>query len=196
MPKTVKPAKPLAKRTVEQIRAHAKRMHTLSPEEAEVLAYDRKLKEASTTPQAQAQGEHADGQAQEHGEGNGGDLVGIDTDPAFIAAESLRIVKRVTIPVLAFREGTTILCRFAEAIRESEVDDGKMGPAKIAQIEARDGTIRLLIVGEVLHTSLSRAYPEDSYVGKWFAIEKREPRADKRYRDYTITEVEFDSAAD
>lgn len=115
----------------------------------------------------------------------------VPADPAFLVpAGGYVIRKRVTMPVLPFPTGATYVLRIVEAIRVSEVDDSKFGPAKVCQVESPQGEARVLIVGEVLGTALGRTYPNDGYVGAWFQITKLPPREGKRYADYAIVEIE------
>jgi hypothetical protein len=120
----------------------------------------------------------------------------VPPDPHFLVPEGgYTIRKRVTVPVLPFPVGATYVFRIIEAIRTSEVDDGKFGAARVCQIESPGGEVRVLIAGEVLATSLARAYPDDAYVGGWFQVTKLPPREGKRYADYAIVEVEPPTAA-
>jgi len=116
----------------------------------------------------------------------------LPADPAFLAplASSYTIRKRVTVPVLPFPVGATYVFRILEAVRTSKVDDAKFGPAQVCQIESPRGEVRVLIVTKVLATALAREYPDDSYVGGWFQVTKLPAREDKRYADYSITEID------
>ena len=95
-----------------------------------------------------------------------------------------------TVAVLPFPVGATYVFRILEAVRTSKVDDAKFGPAQVCQIESPSGEVRVLIVTKVLATALAREYPDDSYVGGWFEVTKLPPRSDKRYADYSITEID------
>jgi hypothetical protein len=114
----------------------------------------------------------------------------VPADPAFVAVDGYRVRKRVTMPVLPFPVGATYVCRILDAIHVSDVEDSKFGPARVCQVEAPNGEVRLLIAGEVLATALARAYPDDGYVGAWFQITKQVPREGKRYADYAIAEID------
>jgi hypothetical protein len=111
-------------------------------------------------------------------------------DPAFATDVVYKVRKRVTVPVLPFPVGATYVLRPLEAIRQSEVEDSRYGPARVCEVEAPNGEVRILIAGEVLHTALNRAYPNNGYVGAWFQVTKLPPREGKRYADYAITEIE------
>ena len=144
-------------------------------------------------PDAEAQGEHEhpEGEA----EGNGGNetqgkLI-VKPDPNFALEQNgIKVKKQVTVPVLPFPPGSSILCQIITPIAQSAISDGKMGPARVVEIQAINGSVRLLIVGEVLHSALTRAYEKNSYVGRWFSIQKLPAREDKRYADYAVAEIE------
>jgi hypothetical protein len=117
-------------------------------------------------------------------------------DPSFAAdllpGTDYQIVKRVTIPAISIGPGAAIVCRILEAVHVSEVEDSRFGPARVCQIEAPDGAVRVLILGEVLHAAITKTYPADKYVGCWFHIAclpglKQGKRG--QYRDYQITEI-------
>lgn len=113
-------------------------------------------------------------------------------DPAFAApaAVLVKTKRQVTLPVVSWPAGATIVCRIAEAFHESDVDDKRYpGKALVARIEAMNGEARTLIGGTVLRAALDKEYPGSSYVGAWFRMTKL-ARPDKRYSDYAITEIE------
>jgi hypothetical protein len=107
-----------------------------------------------------------------------------------------RVKKRVAMPVLQFRDGMTIVCRFMTAAHQGKVvvEDGK-GKAKmetphVCEISSLSGEMRTLIMSTVLMKELSEAYPGDGYVGAWFHITRLAPRPDKRYATFVINEIE------
>lgn len=110
-------------------------------------------------------------------------------DAAFVSDAAMEVVKRVTTPVLSFPTGATYVLRILEGIRVSDVEDSKFGPARVCEVEAPNGEVRLLITGEVLATALTRSYPNEGYVGAWFQITKLPPKEGKRYADYSIVEI-------
>ena len=145
---------------------------------------------------------HQQGQAN----GNGADAdadasLPIPADPSFAApvVGGYVVKKRVTIPAISIPPGEAIVCRVLEAIRVSEVEDSKFGAARVAQVEAPDGTVRVLIFNEVLHAALTKNYKGDAYVGGWFHIAclpgmKQGKRG--QYRDYAVTEIEAPRSTD
>ena len=112
------------------------------------------------------------------------------------AEGAVKVKRRVTVPVLPFADGMTIIVRAIDAIHKGkeikETANGKprMGVAMIMTIEAPNGSQRTLICGEVLQKELAEAYPKDAYVGCWFMLTKIAPRPGKQYATYEIVEIE------
>lgn len=156
---------------VAAIKDKAKRTGTLSPSEAEEIRAANAAEDARSLGADEATGELA------------------ISDPAFQAVV-FKVKKRVTVPVLRFGAGTSIVCQITEKIHQSEVEDSDMDPANVAQIKSPSGEYRVLIVGEVLRSELDRAYPKDGYVNLWFHITKLPAREGKRYADYAISEID------
>lgn len=116
----------------------------------------------------------------------------VPADASFVmAAEHYDVVKRVTTPALPFPTGATYVLRILEPVRTSEVEDSRFGPARVSEVEALNGDVRMLIWNEVFHTAMQRAYPKDSYVGRWFQITKLPGKEGKRgkYADFAIVEI-------
>lgn len=134
-----------------------------------------------------------EGQAGESAEPRDG-LPAVSLDPAFVAtALPIRVKKRITIPALTIPEGAAAVFRILTAIATSEVADAKYGPARVCQVEAPNGEVRVLILNEVLHAALTKAYAKEGYVGLWFHVVCLPGlREGKRgsYRDYAVTEIE------
>jgi len=113
---------------------------------------------------------------------------------------SVKVKKQVTMPVLSWPEGATIVFKAVDAIRQGKEVKGsrggavKMEPADVMTVEAPNGAMRQLIVGAVLKAELQEGYTNDSYVGKWFQATKHAPNAakGKRYATYSIQEVELE----
>lgn len=63
-------------------------------------------------------------------------------------------------------------------------------PAELAPIESTEGEERLLVVNAVLKKELDENYPDNSYVGRWFAITKHRKRPGKKYNNFSIMELE------
>lgn len=105
----------------------------------------------------------------------------------------LKVVKRVTLPVLPFPAGHTIVAKLVDRIKTGKViENSKIKQAaKVVTIEAQSGDQRTLIVNHVLENELDQAYPDGEYVGHWFRITKLAPKEGKRYPNFVIEEVEI-----
>jgi hypothetical protein len=68
-------------------------------------------------------------------------------------------------------------------------------PPQLAQVvNLETGEIVQIIVGSVLESELKREYPDDSYIGKGFQIQKAKIQG-KRYAAYQIAELELEEEA-
>lgn len=159
----------------------------------------KKLRRLTARPDTQSEPErhNPDGDSANSAEQENQQLIAlIKPDPNFAIEEhGLRVRRQVTIPTLQFPVGSSIVCRINSAIRESSISDGRMGTAKIMEIQGVNGSLRLLIVGSVLHSALTSGYKGDSYVGKWFLISKVAARPDKRYAQYGLAEIDTPDGA-
>lgn len=116
----------------------------------------------------------------------------------FLPAEGApAIVHRVTVPVLRFDPGQTVVCKIITPIEEGEelkqVNEkskkAKYGPAYLARVEGVHGGVRQLVFSTVLRGELDKEYPGATYVGKWFQISKFAPQPGKDYNTFEIIEV-------
>ena len=150
---------------------------------------------------AEAQTEHAtEGQDRVSGAAaSASTAVAVNSSTGFLQVDGVQVKlrRRVTIPVLPFQNGMTIICRILDAIHDGkEVKVGsrgpKMGKARLVTIEATTGMQRTLVVGTVLEAELEENYPNDTYVGAWFAITKIAPNVqrEKDYATYEIIEID------
>jgi hypothetical protein len=65
-------------------------------------------------------------------------------------------------------------------------------PPQLAQvIDLTTGEVVQIIIGSVLESELKREYPNDTYVGKGFSIQKAKIQG-KRYAAYQIAELELE----
>jgi hypothetical protein len=109
---------------------------------------------------------------------------------------TLKIRKRVAMPVLPFGDGMTIVVRIMEAIKlgkELTVQPNgkpKMEPAHVTTVSSLSGEQRTLICGAVLRKELEECYPGDKYVGCWFHIHRLPRREGKTYSTFVINEIE------
>lgn len=115
----------------------------------------------------------------------------IDDIPA-----GLTPVRNVTVPTLKFPDGSRIAVKIISKIEKGkEMKEGrggkpKMEPADVAQVmRLSTGEVVQLIFGTVLKSEIEDAYPEHSYVGKCFVIEKHAKAVGKTYATYSVTEV-------
>lgn len=108
----------------------------------------------------------------------------------------LTVKRQVIMPTLNLKVGEPRVLYCVEAMREStykETDPKKEKekPATIMPVgDVMDGTAYTLLVPAVLESSIREAYPQDSYVGKMFYMEKLPKRAGKRYFDFRLLEAE------
>jgi hypothetical protein len=115
---------------------------------------------------------------------------------------TVKLKRRVSVPILSWPEGATLVFSPLTVITQGKViDEKKRGndddgspqkPADIMQVMGVNGSVRLLVVGTVIKGVLNDEYPDGSYVGLWFQATKFEPnRARKqRYATYEISEIE------
>jgi len=113
------------------------------------------------------------------------------------------VVRQVTLPQLKQVEGQIVHIRITSPIYVSKVV-AKAG-AKKADANSSDKPADLVnvvnlitgqactyIVGAAVKGNLEEQYPDESYVGKSFAINKLPAPAGKRYKTYEILEIEDD----
>lgn len=114
--------------------------------------------------------------------------------------------KQLTFGVRKIANDETIFAEILSPIRVSaqkggrknEEGDKDMEPANIVEILeytdqneiANQGEIMVVIVNKVLGDTLQENYPDNSYVGKKFAIKKFGKAAGKRYNTFAISEIE------
>lgn len=109
------------------------------------------------------------------------------------------IAKQVTRTVLAQEDNIPFYVTFQTAAIEAEVlvnNAGRkaandMGPPRICNVEnLENGAQQTLIMNAVLEAELDRNYPDQSYVGRSFAIRRQaHHKDDKRYKTYQIAEI-------
>lgn len=119
----------------------------------------------------------------------------------------VKVLKAVTLPVLSFKAaeaGVPLYLKFTGAIFVGKALKPAAGkeqaekPADLAHVvNLATGELCQLVLPEVVKSNLRETYPQDSYVGKSFAIAKLGQRAGKRYVDYSVLEIEYtpDTAA-
>lgn len=85
----------------------------------------------------------------------------------------LKVVKRVTLPILKQRVGQPIFVKILEKMELSESKgDDKKDPATVCKVyDLEHDHPAQIIVTAVTKSNLMESYPDDSYVGKFFKIE-------------------------
>ena len=99
------------------------------------------------------------------------------------------VAKHVTLPL--FKIGKEpLFCRFESKIVIGKIVDDKKEPPRMAQVTNMEtGELGEIIVGIVLKTNLEENYPDGTYVGKIFRLEKISPEGARKYSLYNITEM-------
>lgn len=108
-------------------------------------------------------------------------------------------VRNLTLDVLKFVENETRHVKITGEIhlgkqeKKGKDDDGKPArePAHLAHcIDLETGNECQIIVAAVVLSVLSDEYPGNSYVGKCFAITKKDRVKGKQYFPYSVEEIE------
>lgn len=123
------------------------------------------------------------------------EVVDQTTGEVTVSMPKLKLKKRVTIPLLKQRAGGDgIAVVFLSPIYQGEKIEGSkiQEPAKLARVlNVVDGQVYQIILHTVTIKELTKAYPDDAYVGKGFAIRLHSVE-DKQY---LIAEIsEFDTS--
>lgn len=106
----------------------------------------------------------------------------------------------VTLPTFKMLEGGSYYFAFKAPIRtetsQQKDENGKMvdKPIDIAQVvNVETGELGQIVVGSVLKSNLEKSYPNAGYVGKAFEIVKQKGKEGKRYRTYTVYEIDAEA---
>jgi hypothetical protein len=79
--------------------------------------------------------------------------------------------------------------------RNADPDEKKKEPATICNVvDLETGALAQLIVNAVLKSVLTEEYPQDTYVGKCFAVTKQSRQPGKQYDPFNIEEIEDPNA--
>lgn len=105
-------------------------------------------------------------------------------------------IKSVTLPVLKLTEAQPRYVKIMQAMYEGRKMDDKKEPATLAEcVDLETGENGLIIFATVLRTELNAAYPDGSYVGKCFEfVNEGKKKADQKYNNYRVTQIEEPSA--
>lgn len=112
-------------------------------------------------------------------------------EPAKIDLSAFEVEKIVTRPVLRLVDLQPVIFRADAAMFEGKALEGsKMAPATLMNVtDCVTGAASQVVVPKVLNAELDAAYPDDSYVGKFFGVEKQPQQAGKKYSNYRIVEL-------
>lgn len=111
--------------------------------------------------------------------------------------------KILTRPLLKFEEGKPRYVKIDAKmyigkdmkVRESDKDKPKKEPAMLANvINLETGEEAQIIVSAVVKSVLEEEYPNDTYVGRGFAITKLGRAAGRQYFAYNVEEIELPEA--
>lgn len=113
---------------------------------------------------------------------------------------AVKIKSKITLPQFKFVVEVPRYLRIESAIylgKEMKPAEGKkaMEPAHLARVtDLETGELGEVIVPAVLMSTLQEAMPNDSYVGKCFAITKQKRQEGKRYDKFGVDEIEDPNA--
>lgn len=111
------------------------------------------------------------------------------------APPRFKVVKRVTLPTVNPGVNEPRIFQIQDAFRTSTYvnPDPKKASEKPATVcsvnDLETGEVLLWLVAEVAKKNIEEQYPDESYVGKSFAVCKMPKRPGKRYFDFQIAEV-------
>lgn len=107
-----------------------------------------------------------------------------------------KVKRNLTLPTLSLKANEVCFVRFDEKIyigKKAEPKDkeaAKEPPHLVNVTDLETGEQKTLILNTVLVSTINEAYPNDSYVGLAFRIEKLEKKAGKDYHTFKVQEVE------
>lgn len=118
-----------------------------------------------------------------------------------LGAGNFKVKRQVVFPLLKHKAGEVRCITITSAMyegkeivqKEQTAAERKMGTAMLVKaIDLEPSPTRNVeyIVNAVLQGVLNDEYPNDSYVGKSFAINKLQPVEGKRYNTFEILEIE------
>lgn len=109
-----------------------------------------------------------------------------------IGETTYEVVQQVNVPILKHDTDQVIGIKLEQPIRHetSKRNDGSAGTIAVARVtELGSGQLFNLVLNAITASEFERAYPDNSYVGKCFAIKKLGVVAGKRYKDVQIVEI-------
>lgn len=113
-----------------------------------------------------------------------------------------KVIKKVTKGLIKLKEGEPQYLKIVGPMHLGKKttgtgDNARMEPATLLDVVnlATGETDVQIIVPTVLKSILETDYPEDTFVGKCFMITKLGKRAEKRYSEFEVAEIEEPKAA-
>lgn len=115
-----------------------------------------------------------------------------------------KIKKLLTRPLLKLQEDVPVYIKIetkmalGKEMKKRKGDDEKQKePATLVNcVNLSDGSLQQLIVNAVVKSVWNEDYPDDSYVGKCFAITKLGRAAGKNYNPFRIAEIDDPAVAE
>lgn len=125
-----------------------------------------------------------------------------------IGGQTFNILKRVNVPTLKHESGQVVAFRIDAPIRieigTREVEATVNGEKVKGTEETKINVVRVTeassmqefeyVCNSMTADNLRSCYPGDTYVGKWFAVQKLGVVAGKRYKETNVAEIEPVSA--
>lgn len=117
-----------------------------------------------------------------------------------MSAPKFRKVASITRPVLKLDDGQTHYIQIEEAFRVERLTEEQRRKSKFPESEEivlcnvtdlETGEAMQLVVRTVFRSELEEAYPNAGYVGKAFEVKMSDAGAGKRYKLFSIAEVEL-----
>lgn len=125
------------------------------------------------------------------------DAVGDSVDTGASAPGQFKRLRAISVPTFKMLEGGSYYFLFRSPIVTKQTtqkdEKGAMVEKEIriaSVVNLKTGEVGQIVVGTVLDSELANGFPKDSYVGKAFEIEKKKGKEGKRYRTYTIYEID------
>lgn len=122
-----------------------------------------------------------------------------------VGDQNYEVVQQVNVPTLKHETGQVLAIRIEQPIRHElsqrdiEVLNSATGELVKGKQETNIAVVRItelgsgqlfnLVLNAISASEFERAYPENAYVGKSFAIKKLGVVAGKRYKDVQIVEI-------
>jgi hypothetical protein len=122
-------------------------------------------------------------------------------NPVASTGFKFKVKKHVTLPLLKQEDGKPIYIKTTGAIFQAKELEGQRArknaegqvqqpPHLMHVTNLETGEEMQIIANEVLKSTLEDAYPNESYVGKSFAVERKPIQKGKKYATFTVTEIE------